>query len=142
MKGGGQISTEEDKRRKGGRRREEEKRVPIGGEERVKYQERINTGKSDRWWERRRGRGVGESTKAALVASSQLLFVFRQTGKKNRQISESVMQQTLIETTQTEEGWVKTTDMLFPFFQVLIKNKQKRCVPDFKPCFFFLSGNI
>lgn len=41
-------------------------------------------------------RNGGESMTAALEARSQLLFVFRQTGKKNRQISESVMQPTLI----------------------------------------------
>lgn len=38
------------------------------------------------------GGGRGEERGRTLDASSQLLFVFRQTGKKNRPISESVMQ--------------------------------------------------
>lgn len=53
-----------------------------------------------------RGEERGESMTAALDASSQLLFVFRQTGKKNRQISESVMQPTLISKLDPNGGGV------------------------------------
>lgn len=89
--------------RGGGRTGQDEKRFTTKGGEKEGREERkerrnsrTNRGKKGQMVGIEERRGGGESMKAALVESSQLLFVFRQTGKKNRQISESVMQQSFI----------------------------------------------